>query len=165
MINLRFGARVLSLNPIVWRKAYCVYRYRNTFLPSVIKRYFMEDPFSVKGIFWRTSSEIQKNILAPNFYLNCFLPLFLYFIQLKNNVIIFVNTNTAVQSPFLYFEGLYLSKTLFLRGEASQLAVLTLINSPRTRLVALKYGSAWELVISVTLNSVWQTTANVCARL
>ena len=60
----------------------------------------------------------------------------------------------AVQSPFFVAEELYLSKTLYLKGKASQLAVLTFNNSPITRLVALKCDSARELVISVTLNSV-----------
>ena len=71
----------------------------------------------------------------------------------------------AVQSPYFLVEELCLSKTLYLKGKAIQLAVLTFNNSPRTGLVALKCGSAWELVISVTLNSIWQTTANVCVRL
>ena len=84
--------------------------------------------------------------------------------QKKNIVINPVNSNTAVQSPYFLVEELRLSKTLYLRGKASQLAVLTFSNSPRTRLVALKCGSAWELVISVTLNSVQQKTANVGAR-
>ena len=69
----------------------------------------------------------------------------------------------AVQSLFFVKEELYLLKTLYLRGKASQLAVLTLNNSPTTHLVALKCNSAWELVVSVTFNNIWQTTANVCA--
>ena len=39
-------------------------------------------------------------------------------------------------------EELYLSNTLYLRGKAGQLAMLTFNNSPITRLVALKCGSA-----------------------
>ena len=66
-----------------------------------------------------------------------------------------------VQSPYFLVEELCLSKTLYLRRKANQLAVLTFNNSPRTHLVALKCGSAWELVISVTLNSVRQTTVNL----
>ena len=77
-------------------------------------------------------------------------------------VINLVNRNTAVQSPFFDVEELYLSKTLYLRGKASHLAVLTFNNSPITRLVALKCGFVRELVISVTLNIVRQATANVC---
>ena len=51
-------------------------------------------------------------------------------------------------------EESYLSKTLYLRGKANQLVVLTFNESPITRLVALKCGSTKELVISVTLSSV-----------
>ena len=69
----------------------------------------------------------------------------------------------VVQSPFFVVEELYLSKTLYLWGKGSQLAVLTFDNSPITCLVALKCVCARELVISVTLNSVQQTTVNVCA--
>ena len=108
-------------------------------------------------------SEIQRDFLAPDFYLNCFLSLFLSFIQQKNIVTNPVNSNTAVQSPYFLVEELCLSKTLYLRVKGSQLVVLTFNNLPRTRLVALKCGSAWELLIPVTLNSVRQTTANVCA--
>ena len=55
-------------------------------------------------------------------------------------------------------EVLYLSKTLYLRGKARQLAVLNFKNSLKTHLLALKCGSARELMISEKLNSVWQTT-------
>ena len=48
----------------------------------------------------------------------------------------------AVQSSFFVVEVLYLLKTLYLRGKACQLAVLTFNNSPITCLVALKCGSA-----------------------
>ena len=51
----------------------------------------------------------------------------------------------------------------YLRGKTIQLAAFTFNNSPITRLVALKCGSARELVISETLNNVWQTSANVGA--
>ena len=51
-------------------------------------------------------------------------------------------------------EALYLSENLYLRGKACQLAVLNFNNSPISHTVALKCGSAKELVISVTLNSV-----------
>ena len=85
--------------------------------------------------------------------------------QSKNIVINAGNSNMAVQSPYFLVEKLCLSKTLYLRVKACQLPVLTFNNSPRTRLVALKCGSAWELVISLTLNSVRQTTTNVGALL
>ena len=71
--------------------------------------------------------------------------------------------NTAVQSPFFYCERIVLIEDLVFEGESNHLAVLTLNNSPITRLVALKGGSAWQLAVSVTLNSVRQTKANVCA--
>ena len=44
MINLRFEAWALPLNPIVCRKASRVYCYRTTFSTSAINRYLMEDP-------------------------------------------------------------------------------------------------------------------------
>ena len=62
-------------------------------------------------------------------------------------------------------EVLYLSKTLFLRGKASQLAVLTFDNSPITHLVALKCGSARELVISVTLKMSVNHSQRLCPAL
>ena len=55
---------------------------------------------------------------------------------------------------FLVMEVLCLSKALYLRGKARQLAVLNFNNSPKTHLVALKCGSAREFVISVILNSI-----------
>ena len=79
-------------------------------------------------------------------------------------VINLVKSNMAVRRVIFIVEELYLLKNLYLRVKASQLAVLTLNNSPITRPVALKCGSAWELVVSVTLNSVRQTTANICAQ-
>ena len=60
-----------------------------------------------------------------------------------------MNPNTGSSELFFYCEELYLSKTLYMMGKPSQLAVLTFNNSPRTRLIALKYGSVWELGISV----------------
>ena len=60
----------------------------------------------------------------------------------------------AVQSPFFVVEVLYSSKALYLRGKACHLPVLNFNNSPITYLVVLKCGSARELVISVTSNSV-----------
>ena len=43
--------------------------------------------------------------------------------QEKNIVINPVNSNMAVQSPYFLVEELCLSKTLYLRGKVSQLAV------------------------------------------
>ena len=150
MKNLRFGGRAQPLNPIVCKKADRVYRYRTTFSPSAINRCFMEDPSWDNDIlcglntrcryFSRGSSEIQKDFLAPDFYLNCFLSLFLSFIQRRNFVINPVNSNTTVQSPYVPVEELCLSKTLYLTGKAGQLAMLTFNYSPITFLVALKSG-------------------------
>ena len=78
MINLRFRA----LNPKVHRKAERVYDWWTTFSPSTINRYFMAGSSGDKNILWGLSpgygyfsggsSEIQKDFLAPDFYLNCF---------------------------------------------------------------------------------------------
>ena len=62
---------------------------------------------------------------------------------------------------FLLWRIVFVEDLIFERGKACQLAVLTFNNSPTISLVDLKCGSARELVISVTLNSVRQTTANV----
>ena len=158
MINLRFGARALPLNPIVHRKADRVDRCRTTFSPSAVNS-------PENGYFRGGSSRIQKDFLAPDLYLNCFVFFVSFFYTIKDIVINPVNSNTAVQSPYFLVEELCLSKTLYLRGKTCKLAVLTFNNSPRTRLVALKCGSVLELVISVTLNNIRQTTANVSVRL
>ena len=93
----------------------------------------------------------QENFLAPDFYLNCvFLSFFLLFN--KRILLLILSTQTRQFRVLFVVEELYLSKTLYLRGKSSQLAVLTLNTSPITRPIALKCGSAWELVISVTLN-------------
>ena len=107
-------------------------------------------------------SEIQKDFSTSYFYLNCF---FLYFFLLfiKRILLLILLTQTRQFRVLFVVEELYFSKTLYLRGKASQVAVLTLNNSPITRPVTLKCGSAWELVISVTQNSVRQTTSNVYA--
>ena len=112
------------------------------------------------GYFSWGSSEIQKDFLAPDFYLNYF---FLSIFLLFNKRILLLSLLAQTES-FFVVEEWYLLKTLYLMGKASQLAVLTFNNSPLTRLVALKCCSARELVISETLNSVRQTTANVCAQ-
>ena len=174
MINLRFKARAQPLNHEAWRKAERIYHWRTTVLPSTINRYFMAGSSWDKDYLWGLSpgygyfsggsSEIQKDFLAPDSYLNCFFPCF--FLLFNRKIFFLVFLTQTPQFRVLFFvvvEELYLSKTSYLRGKASQLAVLTFNNSPITRLVVLKYGSARELVISVTLNGVRQTTANVCA--
>ena len=123
----------------------------------------MRDLVRDRNILMETLPRHRKTYSLLNLTRIVFFCFFLSFIQEKNIVIDLVNPNTAVQSPFFVVEELYLSKTLYLRGKATQLPVLTFTNSPITRPVALKCGSARELVISVTLNSVRQTTANVCA--
>ena len=174
MIYLRFRAWDLPLNPEAWRKAECVYHGRTTVSPSTINRYFMASLSGDKDILWGLSpgyryfsggsSEKQKDLLILDFYLNCFFLCF--FLLFNKRILLLILLTQPRQFRVLFFfivEELYLSKTLYLRGKAGQLAVLTLNNSPITHLVALRYGFTWELVISVTLNSIWQTTANVCA--
>ena len=100
------------------------------------------------------SSEIQKDFLAPDFYLNCFFFFFFVSFFLFNKRILLLILLTQTRQSFFVVEVLYLSKTLYLRRKASQLAVLTFNNSPITHLVVWKCGSAREFVISVTLNSV-----------
>ena len=103
-----------------------------------------------------TFRHLKENFLAPDFYLNCF-----FFVSLSYSIkeycyFSLVDPNTAVQCLPFVVEVLYLSKALYLRGKASQLAVLNFNKSLITHLVALKCGSARELVISVILNSVGQ---------
>ena len=76
------------------------------------------------GYFSGGSSEIQKDFLTPDFFLNCFF--FLCFFLLFNKRILLLILLTQTQQfrvPF-YCGELYLLKTLYLRGKASQLAVL-----------------------------------------
>ena len=108
-------------------------------------------------------SEIQKDFLVHDFYLNCFLSLFLFLFNKRILLLILLTQTRQLRVLFFIMEELYLSKTLYLRGKACQLAVLTINTLPITRPVALKCGFAWELVISVTLNSIRKTIANVCA--
>ena len=165
MINLIFGARARSLNLRVRRKADSVYHCLTTFSPSAINRYFMRGLVQDTDILVEAFSGYRKTFSFLTFTWIVLFSLFFSFMPLKNIVINLVNSNTAVQSPYFLVEELCLSKTLDLRGKAGQLAVLTYNNSPRARLVALKCDSTWVLVISVTLISVRQITANVCVRL
>ena len=99
------------------------------------------------------SSEIQKDFLAPDFYLNCF---FLCFFLLFNKRILLLILLTQTQQfrvPFLLRKHCICWRPRIWWGKlASQLCWLN--NSPITHLVALKCGSARKLVICVTLNSV-----------
>ena len=108
------------------------------------------------------SSEIQKDFLAPDFYLNWIAFFLCFFLLFHKRIWLFILLTPTRQFRVLFFfffiaEALYFSKTLYLRGKASQLAVLTFSNSPIIHLMSLKCGSARELVISVTLNSVGKT--------
>ena len=154
MINLILGARAQSLNPIVRRKADHVYRCRTTVSPSSINKFFMRGLVQDTDILVEAPLRYRKTFSLLTFTRIVLFSLFVSFMREKNIVINPVNSNTAAQSPSFLVEELCLPKTLHLKGKASQLAVLTFNNSPRTRLVALKCGSTWELVISVTLNSV-----------
>ena len=162
MITLRFGAHALPLNPIVWRKADRVYRCRNTFPPSAINRYFMRGLVRDTDILVVAPPRYRKTFSLLTF---TWIVFSLCFFLLFNKRILFLILliQTRQFRVLFYCEELYLSKILYLRGKAGQLTVLTFYNSPITRLAALECGSARELVISVTLNSVRQTTTNACA--
>ena len=115
------------------------------------------------GYFSGSSSEIQEDFFAPDFYLNCF---FLYsFLLFDKGILLLILLIQTQQFRvlILLWKNCICRKNLYLKGKACQLAVLTFNTSPPTCQVALKYGSSWELVISVTLNSVRQAIANVCA--
>ena len=147
MINLRFGARTLPLNPIVGRKANRVNCRRTTFSPSAINRYFMEDPSGDKdilcglspryGYFSGGSSEIQKNFLAPDFYLNCIFCLCLFLLFNKRILLLILLTQTRQFRVLLLLWRIVFVEDIVIEGESYQLAVLTFNKSPRTRLVAL----------------------------
>ena len=95
MINLRFGAQALLLNPEARRKAERVYHWRN--LPQLKDNKW--GPRPGYEYFSGGSSELQNDFLTPDFNWIVF-SLFLSFIQLKNVVINLDNPNTIVQSPF-----------------------------------------------------------------
>ena len=97
----------------------------------------------------------RKTFSLLTFTCIVFLSLFLSFFN-KRILLLILLTQTRQFRVLFFFvvEELYLSKILYLRGKARQLNALTFNNSPITRLLALKCGSAWELVISVTLISV-----------
>ena len=135
----------------IWSTSSIIYHWRTIFSPSAIGD-FVRDT----NILMEALPRYRKTFSLLTFTWIVFFSLFLSFIQEKNIVINLVNPNTTVHSPFFFFvvEVLYLAKTLYLRGKASQLAVLTFNNSPITHLVVLKCGLARELVTSVTLNSI-----------
>ena len=93
-------------------------------------------------------SEIQKDFLAPDFYLNYFFCLYFFLLFNKRILLLILLTQTQQFRVLFVVEELYLSKTLYLRGKASQLAMLTFNYPSITRLVALKcgpLGSWWNL--------------------
>ena len=154
MINLRFRARALPLNPEAWRKAERVYHWRTTFSPSAINRYFMAGLSGDKDILWRLnlgygyfsggSSEIQKGFLAPDFYLNCFF--FCFFLLFNKRILLLILLTQTRQFWILFYCGrnVFVEDLVF-KGGTCKLAVLTFDNSPITCLVALKCGSWWYL--------------------
>ena len=73
-------------------------------------------------------SEIQKDFHAPDFYLIFFLCFFLLFN--KRILLLILLTKTRQFRVLFFVEELHLSKTLYLKGKASQLAVLTFNNFP-----------------------------------
>ena len=91
------------------------------------------------------------------FSLLTFTWIFLCFFLIFNKrilLLILLTQTRQFRDLFVVVEVLYSPKTSYLRGKASQLIVLSFNNSLITYLVSLKCGSARELVISVTLNSV-----------
>ena len=84
MRNLRFRARAPPLNPKIRRKAASIYHWRTTFSPSPLT-YIKWEPRPGYGYYSEVSSEIQKDFLAPDFYLNFF---FLCFFLIFNKRIL-----------------------------------------------------------------------------
>ena len=164
MINLRFRPRVLPFNSKGQRKVECVYHWRTTsHLPPLTDiKWGLRPGYEY---FRGGSFEIQKDVLAPDFYLNCFL---LSFFLLFNKIILLLILLTQTrQFRFLFFFFFLLWKNCIHRrpciwGGKLPVPVLIFNSSRITRLVSLKCGSARALVMSVTLNSVQQTTPNVC---
>ena len=78
------------------------------------------------GYFIGGSSGVQKDFLAPDFSLNYFFRCF--FLLFNKRIPLLILLTLTQQFRVLFFftvEELYLSKTLYLRRKASQLAVLT----------------------------------------
>ena len=126
LINLRFWIRTLPLNSKVWRKANRTYRadelcfYQPSLKRKFSRSWFLPESFNVSFFLF------NKRIML---FQSCW------------------PKHGSSESSFVV-EVLYMAKALYLRGKACQLAVLNFNNSPITHLVALKCGSARELVIS-----------------
>ena len=108
MINLRFEAWTLPLNPIVCRKAVSVYCYRTTFSPSAINILWRTRPgikiFYVglvrdTDILVEALPRYRKTFSLLTFTWDILFSLFLSFMLWNNIVISLVNPKTAVQSP------------------------------------------------------------------
>ena len=150
MIILRFGARALPLNPIVWRKADRIYRCRITFSPSAINKYFMlarpdKDilcglspgyGYFSGGSFWDTERLSRSWLLLELFFCLCFFLLF----NKRTLLLILLTQTRQFRVLFLLWKNYTCRRPCIWGGKLCWL----LIMSPITRLVALKCGSALE---------------------
>ena len=130
MINLRFGEGTAIKSHNLLESGLCL-SLLNYLLTLRHKQIFYKGLSPGYGYFNGGSTGIQKDFLTPEFYLNCFVFFVSFFYLIKNIVINPDNSNTAGQSLYFLVEDLCLSKTLYSRGVVSQLAVLTINNSPR----------------------------------
>ena len=78
-----------------------------------------------KYILWGTSSEIQKDFPAPDFYLNCFFLCFFLLFNKRILLLILLTQKRQFRVLFFIVEELYLSNTLYLMGKASHLLEFT----------------------------------------
>ena len=168
-INRYFRAGSSRDRDILWGlrpKDFCDFSWRieeNSSRENFSSFYFKNTNYKKKKkkkkIITKSPKErVSRSWILPELLFLCFFLLFN-----KRILLLILLTQNGSSEFFFAVEELYFSRTLYLMEKASQLTGLTFNNSPITRLVALKCGSARQLVISVTLNSVWQTTANVCA--
>ena len=110
MINLRFGARALPLNPIVCRKVEHVYRCRTTFLPSAITDILWRTHLGIKifnmglvhdtDILEEAPLRLRKTFVLLTFTWIVFFVFVSFFYSIKEYCNNLVNPNMAVQSPF-----------------------------------------------------------------
>ena len=118
MINLRFGAQALPLNPIVWRKANHVYRDQTTFSPSAINIYFLKGLAQDTDILVEAPSEMQKDFLALDFYLNCFFCPCFFLLFNKRILLLILLTQTRQLRVLLYCERVVFVEDLVFEGES-----------------------------------------------
>ena len=114
MINLRFGARALPLNPKVRRKAERVNHWRTIISSSAITD-IKWGPRPGYEYFNVGSSEIQKDFLAPDFYLIVFFPLFLLFN--KRILLSILLTQTQQFRIFFYCGSIVFVEDIVFGGE------------------------------------------------